>query len=376
MFFGNYKIIKNGEEIVNSNNIITEFGKDMIIKYLSSSTSSWGDTIGVGSDSGTAATSSDYKLTFEFARGEISLKSPSISTVSGTVSGTSGTNTIVFTGSATSLSIGMNVSGTGIASGSVITSISGTTNPTVYLSKNNTGSVSGTGTFTSRKIVCRASLDPSVSGVIREVGLFAGIQNSNLYGLDSKILTAFDEGVVSGDTTTWSAGTVSSTDSSIGSGNINISAGSSSYLGASSAPSSPGALNIDINGYNSTDSIQLAYKAKSSATGTVTITLYDNQSTPQTLTWSIPSQAYTSGTNYVKTSTIGSLTNSGSFNGIISAIKIANATVDISYDALKIDDTDGTETLYGLVSRSVLSTEVTKTAGDSLDIQYELTLGI
>lgn len=154
-----------------------------------------------------------------------------------------------------------------------------------------------------------------------------------------------------------------------------MSAGSSAYLGASAAPTTPGTLNIDFTAYNQNDLLQIAYTATSTATGTVTITLYDNQPTPQTLTWSIPSQAYTSGTLYIKSIAIGSLTNSGTFNGTISAIKITNATVNISYDSLRVEDADGTETLYGLVSRSIPS-PVTKTAGDSLDIQYELTLGI
>jgi hypothetical protein len=67
-----------------------------------------------------------------------------VSTVT-TISGTSGDATITV-GSASGLSIGMQVSGTGIASGALIVDIVTTT---VYLSINNTGTVSGNGTFTS-----------------------------------------------------------------------------------------------------------------------------------------------------------------------------------------------------------------------------------
>jgi len=61
-----------------------------------------------------------------------------------TITGSSGATTITV-GSASSLVVGMRVSGTGIASGAYITNIVGTT---VTLSDANTGAVSGTGTFT------------------------------------------------------------------------------------------------------------------------------------------------------------------------------------------------------------------------------------
>jgi len=63
--------------------------------------------------------------------------------VTTTITGSSGAATITV-GSATGLASGMNVSGTGIASGASIVNITGTT---VTLSANNTGAVSGSGTF-------------------------------------------------------------------------------------------------------------------------------------------------------------------------------------------------------------------------------------
>lgn len=60
-----------------------------------------------------------------------------------TISGSSGAATITV-GSASGLAIGCYVSGTGIATGARIVNINGTT---ITLSRNNTGAVSGNGTF-------------------------------------------------------------------------------------------------------------------------------------------------------------------------------------------------------------------------------------
>jgi Tfp pilus tip-associated adhesin PilY1 len=67
----------------------------------------------------------------------------SSSGVQTTASGTSGSNSITV-GSATGLVVGAAVTGTGIAANAVVSAISGTT---VTLSQNNTGTVSGTGSF-------------------------------------------------------------------------------------------------------------------------------------------------------------------------------------------------------------------------------------
>ena len=72
-----------------------------------------------------------------------------------TVSGVSGQSTITV-GSVNNLFIGQPVSGTGIATGALISSISDTT---ITLSLNNTGTVSGSGTFYGIKKLAGRSLD-------------------------------------------------------------------------------------------------------------------------------------------------------------------------------------------------------------------------
>lgn len=470
MISGSYRIFKNGEEVCESKNLLTTFGKDAIIKYLTNSISSWGDAIAIGVGS-TTATVADSRLAFEFARNNVNLKSPNILTSvslgsSGTFSpasntitvtlpttnssgtsygggtvgtvtsqtatvtgltttvgmvvggllsatngtGSFGTGTVItsivsstsITVSATSgltagtvtaigssyIVVGMSASGTGVNTSSVITSISGLT---LTLSHNNTGTVSGAISFTLRKLLLKASLDPSLVGTIYELGVYTSQGSTITGGFDGKILSKFDEGInVSGglDTTIWSYHSANSTSSAsnslVGSYNINLNGSSgsvTSWLGALSAPTTPGSLQIDLTGYTRGDTIQLAFTPVANSTGTIVVTFYDDQPTPQTLVWTIPSTGYTSPTRYIATTTFNgaNVVASSTFNYNVSAIGInvgTSGTANISFDALRIDDTDTVDTTFGLVSRSVLSTPITKALGDSLDIQYELTLGL
>lgn len=388
---GVYKLFKDGVEVAKSDNIITEFGKDAIIKYLCGAIPSWGDALSIGIND-TATTSSDTSLSLEVSREKVFLQSPSIhQEIATSVSGSSGAYTISVTKSSISgftndISIGMAVSGTGIASGAIVTGISGTSTYTVTLSKANTGSVSGNATFTSRKIILRASVPSDVSAYIYETGLYTSVSSLIAGGYDSNIITAFDEGIISGDTSTWLTGTgVTSTVSSpastsrIGTGNIEVTAGNSTILGSdTTSPTTPGNIFVDLSGYSLNDTAKILVHAKSgsSTSGSFTITMYDDQSTPASISWT-ESGNWTSGTSYFKSKKFSAWTAvSGTFNYNVSAIKIATTGVNFAFDVLSVDNTDPTETTYGLVSRSVLSSPISKKSGENLDIQYELMLGI
>jgi len=87
--------------------------------------------------------------TVEKSDGTIIIHCSAGNTVTTTITGSSGETTITV-GSATGLSAGMHVSGTGISTGADIIDINGTT---VYLSAENTGSVSGNGAFSHDVVI-------------------------------------------------------------------------------------------------------------------------------------------------------------------------------------------------------------------------------
>lgn len=83
--------------------------------------------------------------TLETSGGTVVIHCEVAATVTTSITGSSGAATITV-GSNTGLVVGMGASGTGIATGAKIVNINGTT---ITLSVNNSGAVSGTGTFTS-----------------------------------------------------------------------------------------------------------------------------------------------------------------------------------------------------------------------------------
>jgi hypothetical protein len=321
MIKGSYSIYKNNQLVVDQDNVVTNFGKDAIWKYLAGAIPEWGGAIAVGAGTATVA-ATNTRLDFEFARNATLLKSP-------------------------------------VLSGS------------------------------DRVIILKTSLEPNVSGVIKEIGIYNTLGPTNPATFDGRLLTQFSEGVnLSGETdplewTHSATTTADTTNSKIGSANVAINGTGgtvASTLGGSDT-TRQGFLSIDLTKYSPLDSLEIAYSLLTaiSATGkTMKITLYDNQQTPVSISkeWTFGNPTSTG--DYSNTATLSEFTVSPSgatFNYEVSIIKI-ETNANVSFDAIRIDDTDSTDTTYGLVSRAVLSTPITKKAGDSIDIEYKLTLGL
>lgn len=274
---------------------------------------------------------------------------------------------------------GMAISGTGIATNSVVTGVTSTnTTTTITLSLAYT-TVSGTLTFTQRKIIFKTSLDSNVVGTINEIGLFSDsiVNSDGAYSRD--ILTKFDEGT-SNNSAYWSAGTSVST-SSIGKYAIQVSNTSTLLGGSIASPQRPGIFGyLDLSRYNASDYIKLAVNNNTAATQNkaITITFYDTQNNASygagSMTWTIPTQDFTVGLNVVSTQ-LSNLSVLNNFNYNVSAI-LVSTNGNFIFNALKIDKFLGINPQQGMVSRTVLSSPVPKADGDTLDIQYELVLGL
>jgi hypothetical protein len=161
-----------------------------------------------------------------------------------------------------------------------------------------------------------------------------------------------------------------------------LAANTASVLGGATT-SSPGALNIDISRFSPTDIVKFLVVPTNAAsgTGTLTITFYDDQINPSYISYTATGLTFVANTPYILAVPISSFTattGSGSnpFNYTISGISVQTNQTSLSADAITIDDTDITDTTYGLVSRTVLGTVITKNEGDSLDIEYQLSLSI
>lgn len=279
---------------------------------------------------------------------------------------------------------GMAISGTGIDTATVVTNVTSTnTTTTITLSHIAGSGTTGTLTFTQRKLIFKTSLDPTVVTTINEIGLFSDSigGSSGIYSTD--ILTRFDEGTVSNNTY-WSSGT-SVTTSYVGTYSINISNSSGMLGGTIASPQKPGIISyIDLSVYNPADTIKLAFfnsTGSAQSNKAITITFYDTQNDPTYgagyMQWSIPaspSVSYPTGLNLVSAQ-LSTLNVANNFNYKVSAI-LVSTTGNFIFDAMKIDRFLGVNPTQGLISRTVLSSPVTKAAGDNLEIQYELVLGL
>ena len=105
----------------------------------------------------------DKSLVFTYGQRVATALAPS-QNITTTITGTSGANTIVV-GSGTNLVAGMSVTGTGIGAGAVVTIVNGTG---ITLSVNNSGTVSGNGTFSggNSKALFSIRVAPSVDNGI------------------------------------------------------------------------------------------------------------------------------------------------------------------------------------------------------------------
>ena len=150
----------------------------------------------------------------------------------------------------------------------------------------------------------------------------------------------------------------------------------SSSIAIGSASSPAGSLQIDTQKFsNNYDTVKLLVYS----TGTASVTIKGQDNTTLTaasdnLITLIPTTLVTSGLNFIEvTIAKGSL-----YNDIMSKIEVtyvcSSGTVDLYFDSIKFSHSSNFNIYYGLISRSVLSTPIVKTAEESVDIEYEIYL--
>jgi hypothetical protein len=86
---GHYKLYLDGELVVASSNLITNFGKSTILRYMAGNISSYAGAVAVGVSS-TAASSSDYVLDYELFRVPIAYRTANPTNSSVVFKGTAG----------------------------------------------------------------------------------------------------------------------------------------------------------------------------------------------------------------------------------------------------------------------------------------------
>jgi hypothetical protein len=310
MIKGTYIFYEDGQEIYRSNNILTKFGKRYLTNVIAGNINGSNKEIAIGIDS-TTATQNDTKLGFEFYRVPVTLSSTDIRQ----------------------------------------NGVDGSSNPVFLYSA-----------------VFKTTLPQDISGIVKEIGLYPALKSSsNSY--DSKFLSDFNNPANWKDANFSSAQQVAS-NARIGDILLGMSSGTSSVNEYSTG------VAIDLSGYSSLDSLTIAYRQSDTNLSSFRVKFY----TTDTDYYYAQVSGSTTG-DKIATVTMGTVFSNAVGTPVKSNItKIGiqitptSGLTTVLFDGLRINDEDTFDPIYGLISRSILSTPLTKLNGRQVDIEYKLDL--
>lgn len=227
------------------------------------------------------------------------------------------------------------------------------------------------GSTTTYSVVYKTTIPQDVSGVISEVGLYPSARRS-VNNFDSKFLSDFDNFLDWEDSSGFNP-SVTTTGAKIGDNLLTMASDSTSANEYTSSTA------LDLSGYSNVDSIRLAYYKNNANLQNIILKFYSSD-TDYYSTTITPA----SGTGYKITSDIllGTLftdptgtPNKSQINKIgITVTPTSSNTTSIGLDGLRINDEDTFDPDFGLISRSVLGTALTKLNGRQVDVEYKLDL--
>jgi hypothetical protein len=240
----------------------------------------------------------------------------------------------------------------------------------VILSSTDIQTTDGTTTYS---VVYKCTIPQDISGVISEVGLYPQTRSS-LNNYDSKFISDFSNYLNWTNSSGVNPDTLAS-NAKIGSDVIQMPSGLSGASKEYTTSISP----IDISGYSVQDSIRLAYYRNDTNLDYITIKFYSSDTDYYSV-----NVTPTSGVGYKISSNIMLNTlftdptgspDKTQINKIGIVIKPTTGnTTTVGLDGLRINDEDTFDPIFGLISRSVLGTALTKLAGRQVDIEYKLDL--
>jgi hypothetical protein len=216
---------------------------------------------------------------------------------------------------------------------------------------------------TTYSVVYKTTLPQDVAGVISEVGLYPAVRTTtNNY--DSKFLADFDN-VIDWTDSVGNTATLTTSNAKIGDSLATMAADVYTYN-----------TTLDISGYSANDTATIAFYKNDAYVSAITLYFETSTGNGYTLDFTVPS-----GTGYkLASASIGDLVAYGTPDkSTISKLKIeieeSGGTTSVGFDGIRINDEDTFDPAFGIISRSVLSTVLTKQAGRQVDVEYRLELG-
>lgn len=384
---GVYKFFQDGKCIGEHKNNITETGRILAIKTIMGAVPSFGGSIHLGVDG--------------------SLNTYTYTPTQIVVSGTSPSQSVVLTVPSHTLSVGTVISFRGITA-TGITGLNGTsqtvtatTSTTVTLVSatsltNGTYSTAGTiGNFgnlaTNTRLGFRVSSTPVLSSnidntvsydailfkakfedpseyKIYEAGLYSNALIGGGTSSRNELLISFEPGQIVLDSTGADLPTSGATTrflSTTESSNFRIGSNALQVIVGTAAKTASG---FNLSNSSETDVINLAFYANGNGAANV---VFHSGSSTATYTFTV-----TGGAGYYVMSALrNSVAPTGAMDwSNISKIVFSATTSTMIFDGLRIEPPSVVDTLNGLVSRTALTTPITKGIGSPLDIEYHMRL--
>lgn len=221
--------------------------------------------------------------------------------------------------------------------------------------------------FATDEIIFKGTLNETVDGKIREVGVWTAEFNGAAGSQESRILTSFDS-----ESEVWDVETFETTIARLGPDSLKHTPAAS----ATSASVLTG-ITLDLGDYSSQDAFILAYNVDNAFTASVKLRLRTDASNYYEFTVTTPTAGYK-----FASFTKGSATVVGTPSWEdISEIEVrttatAGGSASVEYDGLRVEDVDAVAPEYGLIARYVLPAPVTKNEGIIQDIEFAIPVTI
>lgn len=226
--------------------------------------------------------------------------------------------------------------------------------------------------FVNNAVVYKASVPDDYVGSIYEVGLYSLVEDPNATNFGSQTLSTFDS-----QTELW-------TDT--GTGNASTFGASSTRVGIDSLLQTPAlsttktdrlaALTLDLSGYSGSDYFTFAYNVANTNTTGVTFRFMTDGSNYYSFALSgtnVTTTGYKIVTANKSTATVTGAPSWANITEVqVATTSGAGGASALAFDAIRIEDVDSINLDYVLVARKVLSSPVTKVAGQAQDIEFSL----
>lgn len=225
---------------------------------------------------------------------------------------------------------------------------------------------------TTYSVVYKTTIPQDVSGEIKEVGIYPSTRSS-INNFDSKFISDFY------DSLDWKDENNNNPQYSTSGVKIGDNVLTMTSNSTSAREYTQDITPIDFSGYSVYDSIKIAFYKNDANLSSVKVRFYSSNNGYYEITFTPSSGSgyYLSSDVLMSTVFAGATSNPDktAINkiGIIVTPTSGNST-SVGMDGLRINDEDTFDPSFGLISRSVLSTALSKSTGRAVDVEYKLDL--